>query len=197
MKAGRGNQGGWTQIEVLLAGFLGLTLVLSAGYLFTTQIRGYKDIKDQAKLQSSLKKALQGMTRQIANAGACLPNPLDHFGPEARKITFAYVDVRGTFCDPDVTVILSFRTQQGNREDTVVEDIQCVGGPSESKTIASAPHGGLDLSFRYLDKNGMATAIPALIKSVQLNLGLQTEKAAKMVQRTSQESIRVQLVNLI
>lgn len=155
MKPLRKGQGGWTQIEVLLTGFLGLTLVLSGGYLFTSQVRGYQDIKDQAKLQASLKRALQGMTRQISNAVACLPNPLDHFGPEARRLTFAYVDVRGTFCDPDVIVILSFGTQSGAQEDKVVEDIQCVGGPSESRTIATAPRGGLDLSFRPEEQAGI------------------------------------------
>jgi hypothetical protein len=197
MNGMRAGQGGWTQLEVLLAGFLGLTLVFAGGYLFTSQVRGYQDIKNQAKIQSGLKKAMQGMTRQIANAGACLANPTDHFGPEAKKLTFAYVDVRGSFCDAEDTVIVSFYSLQGSKDDAVVEKIQCMGGPSQTRTLASVPHGGLNLSFRYLDKNGAPTAVPSLIKSVQFDLGLQTGKVAKSMQRTREQSIRVQMVNMI
>jgi hypothetical protein len=197
MRTRSSGQGGWTQLEVLLAGFLGLTMVLASGYLFTTQVSGYQDIKDQAKIQSGLKLALQGMTRQISNAGACLANPLQNFSPQKDRITFSYVDVRGHFCDEDATVIVSFYTRAGDREDALMEDIRCDHGDSQSRTLASVPTGGLDLSFQYLDKNGSPTNTTSLIKAVQLDIGMQTGKKAKRAQRTKSQSIRVQCVNLI
>ena len=141
-------EAGISVLELLTAAFLGILLVYCSGFLFTTQVRGYKDIKNQAKVQAGLKKALQGMTRQISTAGACLPNPRQDFVPEASRLSFAYVDLHGQFCPSRTTVAMTFRVRRGSKEDSLVQEIRCAGGASRTRLLAAAPGGGFRLGHR-------------------------------------------------
>jgi hypothetical protein len=190
------KQAGWSMVELLLAGFLALTMVMAAGYLFTNQVSGYQDIKNQAKMQADLKMALGSMTRQISNAGALLTNPLDQFKPGEKKITYAYIDLNGSYCDEMAKVLISFYSTLTNKQALLMEDIRCPSGLVQSRKLATLPPGGLDMSFRYLDKNNNATNNSVAIRSVQLDLEMLSAKAGKNPQKKQKQSIRVQLVNL-
>jgi len=196
--AARRRQSGFGLIELVLAGFLAFTLLFTAGYLFKNQVQGYQDIRDQASMQAGVKKGLQAMIRQISSAGGALADPLDHFSAQSERFTFAYIDLGGNLCATDAKAIVTFYTKTGKTEDALMQDIVCAAGKVQSRKLASVPTGGLSLSFRYLDKNGVVTAKPQLIKAVELNLKLQTGKAKAGVRmrKTREQIVRVQCVNL-
>ena len=192
------SQRGLGMVELILAGFLGLTLIGMGGYLFKNQVEGFLDIRDEARVQGGFKKALQAMVRQISNAGACLPDPMDHFSNKPEKFTFAYMDIGGNFCSAGGKVIVSFYSRPGESQDVLMQDIDCGSGKRQSRALASVPKGGLALSFRYLDKKGNATVLPTQVRSVEIDLKLQTgkAKAGKRLRKTRQQTVRVQCVNL-
>jgi hypothetical protein len=194
----RAPQAGFGMVELVLAGFLAFTLLSMAGYLFRSQVQGYRDIRDQARIQAAVKKALQAMTRRISNAGGGLPDPMAGFSPKADRLTFAYLDLGGAYCGISAKTIMSFHKTTGNSGDTLMQDIDCGGGKHQSRPLASVPAGSLGLSFRYLDKAGEATMQPGQIKSVELNLNLMTgkAKAGERFRKTREQIIRVQCVNL-
>jgi hypothetical protein len=189
------RQQGWSQVETLLAGFLGFVLVLSGGYLFKNQIGEYHDIKNQAEMQAGFKKALQGMSRQIPNAGGFVPDRKD-FSIQPGGFTFAYMDWLGHSCPGRSIVVVSYYVKSGNQEDALMEDIACKTGPSQSRVLASASHGGLDLSFRYLDKNGFPTVNPALMKAVDVDLVMENGKTGLHPRWSRHQTIRIQCPNL-
>jgi hypothetical protein len=192
------RQAGFGVVEIILAGFLAFTLLCIVGYLFKSQVQGYRDIRDQASIQAAVKKALQAMTRRISNAGGCLPDPMANFSAKAERLTFAYLDLGGGYCDPSTKTIMSFYKTTGESGDTLMQDIDCGGGDRQLRSLASVPAGSLNLSFRYLDKTGEATMTPGQIKSVELNLKLMTgkAKAGARFQKTREQIVRVQCVNL-
>jgi hypothetical protein len=194
----RVRQAGFGAVELILAGFLAFTLLGIAGYLFKNQVQGYRDIRDQARIQAAVKKALQAMTRQISNAGGGLANPMADFSAKAERLTFAYLDLGGGYCAHSAKTILSFYKTTGKSGDTLMQDIDCGGGNRRLRTLASVPAGSLNLSFRYLDKTGEATMLPKQIKSIELNLNLMTgkAKAGARFQKTREQIVRVQCVNL-
>jgi hypothetical protein len=194
----RPRQAGFGAVELILAGFLAFTLLGIAGYLFKNQVQGYRDIRDQARIQAAVKKALQAMTRQISNAGGCLPDPMADFSPKADRLTFAYRDLGGGHCGLSAKTIMSFYRTTGASGDTLRQDIDCGGGKRQSRTLAEAPPGSLSLSFRYLDRDGVATTQPGQVKSVELNLNLMAGKpvAGARFRKTREQIVRVQCVNL-
>ena len=200
MRSRAGNlktQSGMTPMEMLVAGFLGLLLTLCGGYLFTTQIKGYSDIKDQAKMQADMKKAMAVITRQISNAGACLPDPRKGFAAGKTRLSFRYVDVKRKFCDSETdTLSMSFFSQEGEREDFLMQEIRCPGRPPDTRAVFEVP-GGLDLSFQYQDKAGAATSDVSRIHAVEVDLSLHSRKGAGRPIRTRHQVLRVNCPNLL
>lgn len=197
-RSARARQAGFGAVELILAGFLAFTLLCIAGYLFKNQVQGYRDIRDQARIQAAVKKALQAMTRKISNAGGCLPDPMADFSPKAERFTFAYLDLGGDYCDPSAKTILSFYKTSDGSGDALMQDIDCGGGKRQSRTLARVPSGSLGLAFRYLDKDGQATLQANRIKSIELNLRLASgkDKAGSSFKKTREQIVRVQCVNL-
>jgi hypothetical protein len=189
-------QSGLTLFELVMSAFLTILLVVCGGYLFTTQIRGYKDMRNQAGTQSDLKLAMQGMTRQISNSGAFLANPRFNFAPEASRLTLAYTDLNGKLCADKSTVTMSFYSRHGSKEDSLFHDIRCSDGTRLVRVLARAPAGGLTLAFTYFDGKGLPTVNAGLVKAVQLDLSLQNRKLVGVPSRVQRQSIRVQCVNL-
>lgn len=190
------GQAGITPLELLVAGFLGLLLTLCGGYLFTTQIKGYTDIKDQAKIQADMKKALAVITRQISNAGACLPDPRKGFAAGKNRLSFRYVDVKGKFCGAGSdTLSMSFYSKGGDRADYLMQEVRCPGAAPRTRAVFETP-GNLDLAFRYQDKAGAPTSDVARIKAVEIDLSLQTRKGAGRPMRTRHQQLRVNCPNL-
>ena len=191
------GQSGLTPMEMLVAGFLGVLLVVCGGYLFRTQVKGYTDIRDQARIQADLKKALQAITRQISNAGAFMPNPRKGFAAGKDKLTFSYVDMRKRFCsDEDDVLTMTLYSQTGDKEDYLVQEIRCPGKPVEMRTLARIP-GGVHLSFKYVDKAGTGTSDVGKIKAVQLDLTLQTKQMPGRPVRSRKQTLQIVCPNLI
>lgn len=197
-QSARARQAGFGLVELILAGFLAFTLLGMGGYLFKNQVQGYRDIRDQARIQASVKKALQAMTRHISNAGGGLTDPMSNFSAKSERLTFAYRDLGGSYCDASAKTIMSFYKTTGKSGDALMQDIDCGGGKRQSRTLASVPAGSLGLSFRYLNRNGLATPQPKQVKSVELNLSLMTGKAnaGMRYRKTRDQTVRVQCVNL-
>jgi hypothetical protein len=193
----RGRQAGLSSMEVLIAGFLGVVLTICGGYLFTTQVKGYSDIKEQARIQADMKKAMQVITRQISNAGACLPDPRKGFSAGHAKLSFRYVDVKRRFCASETdTLTMSFYAKAGSKGDYLVQEIRCPGSGAQMHTLFASP-GGLDLTFNYQDKSGAATMDVGKIHAVELDLALRTTKAGGRPVRTREQVLRVNCPNLI
>jgi hypothetical protein len=66
----------------------------------------------------------------------------------------------------------------------------------ETRTLAKVP-GGVELTFNYVDKLGVATMDVGKIKAVQLDLTLHTKERAGRPGRTRQQSLRVDCPNLL
>jgi Tfp pilus assembly protein PilW len=193
----RVRQAGMTLMELIVGGFLGLLLVLCGGYLFTTQVKGYLDIRDQTRIQADLKKAMQAVTRQISNAGACMPDPRKGFQAAPGRLSFAYVDIKGKFCDADTdTLTISIYSIEGIQADRLVQEIRCPGKAAQTRTLADVP-GGMTLAFNYMDRAGVATMDVSKIKAVQMDLTLNTKKVAGRPGRTRTQSLQVELPNLL
>lgn len=191
------GQSGVTPMELLIGGFLGVLLTVCGGYLFTTQVKGYTDIRDQARIQADMKKALAVITRQVSNAGACLPNPRTGFSAGHDKLSFRYVDVKMKFCDNENDILtMTFFANQGNEQDYLVQEIRCPGKPPETRALFQVP-GGLDLNFNYQDKAGKATMDVSKIHAVELDLSLHTRKGAGRPMRTRQQTLRINCPNLL
>lgn len=191
------GQAGMTPMELLVAGFLGLLLTLCGGYLFTTQIKGYSDIKDQAKMQADMKKAMAVITRQISNAGACLPDPRKGFSAGKQRLSFRYVDVKRKFCANETdTLSMSFFAQEGKREDYLMQEIRCPGMAPSTRAVFEVP-GGLDLAFQYHDKSGVATMDVSRIHAVEVDLSLHSRKGAGRPIRMRHQVLRVNCPNLL
>lgn len=181
-----------------MGGFLGILLVLCGGYLFTTQVKGYLDIRDQARIQADLKKAMQAVTRQISNAGACMNDPRNGFTAAHDKLSFKYMDVKMRFCDSeaDILTMTVYSKAASAEEDYLVQEISCPGKPKETRTLATVP-GGLDLVFNYVDKGGAATMDVKKIKAVQMDLTMHTKQAAGRPGRTRKQTLLVDCPNLL
>ncbi len=191
------RQSGVTPMELLIGGFLGLLLTLCGGYLFTTQVKGYTDIRDQARIQADMKKAMAVITRQISNAGACLPNPRSGFTAGHDRLSFRYVDVKRKFCDSEADILtMSFYTQSDNEQDYLMQEVRCPGKSPDTRAIFEVP-GGLDMVFNYQDKSGTATMDVSRIHAVELDLSLHTRKGAGRPIRTRQQTLRVNCPNLL
>ena len=191
------GQSGVTPMELLVASCLGLLLTICGGYLFTTQVKGYTDIRDQARIQADMKKALAVITRQVSNAGACLPNPRTGFTAGHDRISFRYVDVKMKFCDSENDILtMTFFANQGNEQDYLIQEIRCPGKAAETRALFQVP-GGLDLTFNYQDKAGKATMDVSKIHAVELDLSLHTRKGAGRPMRTRQQTLRINCPNLI
>lgn len=194
----RPGQSGFTPMELLVAGFLGVLLVICGGYLFTSQVKGYMDIRDQARIQADLKKAMQAITRQISTAGACLPDPRQGFSAGHDKLSFNYVDVKKRFCsdETDVLSMTLYSKAGSSSEDYLIQEIRCPGKATETRTLAKVP-GGVDLVFNYVDKMGAATMDVSKIKAVQIDLTLHTKEMGGRPGRTRKQSLQVECPNLI
>lgn len=185
-------------MDLLLAGSLALVLVGMSGYLFRNQVREYRDIRDQARIQADLKLAMQAMTRQIGNMGALLPNPMDGFDNSPDRIAFAYVDVPGRFCAADTRITVAFYAEQAGSQDRLMQAIACAGGARQVRQLAAVPQGGLKLAFRYLDKDGNPSVSRSGIKAVELTLALESGPAlaGRRFEKTREQAARIQCVNL-
>jgi Tfp pilus assembly protein PilW len=192
------SQRGLTTLEMLLAGFMGLMLLWAGGYLYRNLVREYLDIRDQVRIQSDMKSALQAMTRQIANMGALLPDPLEGFSPRSARLDFAYTDVPGRFCPPGSRVSVAFYAEQGGKGDRLMQTLLCKDGNAQTRQLAATPPGALRLSFRYLDGSGTQTLDRASIKSVELTLALETgpARAGRRFEKTREQVSRIQCMNL-
>lgn len=191
------GQRGFTSMEMLMAGFLGVLMLVCGGYLFTTQVRGYTDIRDQARIQADVKKAMQAITRQISNAGACLPDPRHGFSAAHDRLSFEYVDVKKRFCDDEDDVLnITLYSKPEEARDYLIQEIRCPGKPVLTRTLAEVP-GGVDLAFNYVDRHGSSTMDVSKIKAVELDLSLHTRKTAGRPVRTRTLSLQVDCPNLL
>jgi hypothetical protein len=194
---GRKRQSGMTAMELLVGGFLGLLMLLCGGYLFTTQVKGYLDIREQARIQADLKKAMQAITRQISNAGAFMSNPRKSFSAGHDRLSFSYMDVKRKFCDDESDVLtMSLYSQEGGEQDFLMQEIRCPGKVTLTRTLARVP-GGLDLTFNYVDKLGVSTMDVNKIKAVQMDLTLRTSKRPGRPVRTRKQTLQVECPNLL
>jgi hypothetical protein len=194
----RGRQAGVGLLELILAGFLSFILIGTGGYMFRRQVHEYLDIREQARVQAGLKRALQIMTLEIANAGAALPDSRESFAAQASSLTFAYTDLTGRSCPTGSKARVTFRATSTSQGDRIVQDIACNGRTAPAQVLAQAPQGKLRLAFRYYDISGTITADPGQVKAVDLEVSLQTAgpKAGKTAFKTRAQTVRIQCPNL-
>lgn len=191
-------QSGLGTLELILAGFLGFTLVGMGGLMFRRQVHDFLDIREQARIQAGLKLAMQSMTLEMANAGALLPDPRASFSPLPSRFTFAYIDLTGRSCPEDSKAQVTYRVVSDQATDRIVADVACDGRKMPAHALATAPRGKLGLSFRYYDRRGVETTRPDQIKAADLQITLKTAgpKAGRQVPRIRAQTVRVHFMNL-
>ncbi|GEM_PF-6092166 len=189
------NQNGLTLMELLMATGIGLLLVASGSFLFMGQVKGYKDLGSQARLQTMTKKAVQSMNTEIANTGASLANKRYKFIMSANKFQFTYVDLKSRHCGSSDTVTLAYYAKAGGTKgDTLMSQVTC----NSQKPTATPMIKGLGLiacTFTYYDINGAVTPIASKVKSVEFSLDVKSQKGKSLFVRDRNPKIRVELLN--
>lgn len=190
------RQAGMTTAELMMAAFVGLTLIGMSGFLFVRQANAYSDLKKTAAAQAAMKKILHVMTRDIASAGGWLGNPRRDFRAEPGRIRFAYFDVRGRYCGTPDTVVMSFSLARGQVAADLIQEYRCGGGRPERRVLASGAGNDLGLSFEYLDSLGLITPSPARMKAVRISVAKRSERAGRMPATLRTQTVQVEMVNL-
>ncbi len=190
----RNGQAGISIIELAISIGLGGMLVASATYLFVGQVRGYKDIGSQARLQTMTKAAVQTMNTEIANTGACLANKRYKFTMAANQVQFAYVDLKARHCAAtDTVTVLYYVKSGGSLTDTLMEKITCNSNPPRYQGMIRGV-GKVTMAVTYYDLNGAVTAAPAKVKALQFSLDV-TSGAKSLYAKSRKPTVRVELLN--
>lgn len=188
------GQAGLTVMEALVAGSLGLFLILLAQMLFRGQMLNFHDMGSQVRLQARMKQAMQGMTKEIANTGACLKDNRRGFSMGADRLGLSYVDVGGRHCPAWDTVTVTFQAlREGNGGPALVKDIACASGPRERQVLVEG--GGIALAFTYRDRQDRITVDPRAVRAVEFTVALASDGRNDRFRKTRLPQARVQLVN--
>jgi hypothetical protein len=194
------RQSGITLMELVMCLGIGALLVASGTFLFIGQVKGYKDIGSQARLQTMTKKAVQTMNTEIANTGASLSNRRLNFLNTTGKFQFAYVDLKSRHCASSDTVTLSYFTRSGGTKgDTLVAQVRCNSRPPTSTPLVKGL-GAITLGFTYFDISGVVVtgttaADKANIKAVEFSLDVKSPAGKSLFVRDRNPKIRVDLLN--
>jgi hypothetical protein len=188
------DRSGMTLMEVVMSAGIGMLLVATAGFLFLGQVRGYRDIGTQAKLQTAAKGAVQNMVTEIANTGACMANKRYKFIMKPAQLQFTYMDLKGRDCPESDTVLLSYAVHQGSMGDTLVQTVGCNSLATKTRGILKG-EGDITLAFTYYDKNGVVTAVPANVKSIEFTIDVKSMSGGSLFVRDRNPKLRVELFN--
>ncbi len=198
---GRGGRlagaGGFTLVEMIIAGGLGVLAAALGAFLFLGHLRGYQDMDIQAKLNTDSKQVVLVMSREIANTGAVLANPRQNFLMQPDRIRLSYIDLRGRYCRTDQAVIASFyvsRAVNTARGDTLFHEYQCPGRRPVKKALIVGT-GRVDLRLRYFDRHGVVTTLPASVKQVEFVLEMRSAQGKSLFDRRRLPNGRIELVN--
>ncbi|HKP95343.1 MAG TPA: hypothetical protein VJ385_06255 [Fibrobacteria bacterium] len=184
---------GLTVMEALVAGSLGLMLVLLAHMLFRSQMLNFNDMGSQVQLQAKVRQAMQGMTKEIANTGACLKDNRRGFAMGPDRLGLSYVDVSGRHCPAWDTVTVTFQALRGGEGSALVKDIACASGARNRQVLVEG--GGIALAFTYRDRQDRITADPRAVRAVEFTVALASEGRNDLFRKTRLPQARVQLVN--
>lgn len=190
----RESQAGVTLIELALSVVIGAMLIASTTYLFKSQVRGYKDIGSQARLQSATKGAMQTMNTEIANTGACLNNKRFRFTMDPNQLKFAYKDLKARHCPVDDTVTVEYFVKAGGAKgDTLIERLTCNSNDPVTKPLIKG-FGAVTIALSYYDLNGIATATASKVKAVEISLDVKSGGKSLYAQNRNPK-LRVELLN--
>ncbi|MDB5104391.1 MAG: hypothetical protein JWP91_2080 [Fibrobacteres bacterium] len=182
-------------MELLLCAGIGILLVASGSYLFIGQVKGYRDIGSQARLQTMTKSAVQSMNTEIANTGACLSNKRYKFIMQSAKFQFTYVDLKGRHCGASDTVAITyFAKAGGSKGDTLMAQVACNSNPPIFMPLIKGL-GVVTIGFTYYDLNGAVTLLPAKVKSVEFSLDVKSQAGKSLFVRDRNPKVRVELLN--
>jgi hypothetical protein len=187
------GQSGYSLLEYFLAAVIGIMLVASAGYLFLGQVRGYRDIGTQARLQTMTKIAVQAMNTEIANTGACLANKRYKFTMLPTQIQFTYMDLKARHCASSDTVTMAYYVKAAKGNDTLMEKIACNSRPPSYHPLIKGV-GAITLGLTYYDVNGATTATASRVKAVEFNLDVKSS-GKSLYKLNRNPKVRVELLN--
>lgn len=185
---------GLTLLEVLIAAAIAVVVVLLGGFLFLGQLRGYRDLDVQAKIQTQAKIAVQSMSRDIGNTGAVLDDKRLNFQMQSSRIQFSYVDLKGRHCPATDTVTTSFYVTRSSRGDTLMQQIQCNQRTPTGRAIVKG-FGTINLAFTYYNATGIVTAVAANVRQVEFTLDLRSPQGKSLFERSRMPRVRVELIN--
>lgn len=187
-------------MELVMCVGIGILLLASGAFLFIGQVKGYKDIGSQARLQTMTKKAVQTMNTEIANTGASLADRRLNFINAANKFQFSYVDLKSRHCGSSDTVTLAYYAKSGGTKgDTLIAQVKCNSLPPTYTPMIKGL-GVVTLGFTYYDVGGAAitgttSADKAKIKAVEFSLDVKTMAGKSLFVRDRNPKIRVDLLN--
>lgn len=193
-RSGKSSQAGMSLIEVVMAVGIGMLLVASGSFLFIGQIRGYKDLGSQARLQMMTKNAVQSLNTEIANTGACLNDKRHRFGMFPDSLQFTYVDLKSRHCAATDTVTMSYYVAPGSTGDTLMAKSHCNSRPASFAPLIKG-FGAITVGFVYYDLNGAVTALPAKVKAVEFTINVKSQAGKSLFVRDRNPKVRLELLN--
>lgn len=189
-----GTQSGMSLIEVLIGSAIAVLVIGTAGTLFLGQAKGYQDIGTVAKLQSVVKVAVQNMSTEIPNTGACMNNKRYNFIMDSIQIKFTYLDLKKRHCAETDTATISYYKKTGTSGDTLYQSIKC-NNLTTTKVPLVRGQGAIILKFKYFDKLAAVTAVAANVRSIEFSIDVKTKQGKSLFERTRKPVVRVGLVN--
>lgn len=189
-----GSRAGLTLLEVLIAAAISVVVVLLGGFLFLGQLRGYRDLDVQAKIQTQAKIAVQSMSRDIGNTGAVLDDKRLNFQMQSSRIQLAYMDLKGRHCAASDTVTTSFYVTKSPLGDTLMQQIRCNSRTPTRRAIVKGV-GTINLGFTYYNATGSVTWVAANVRQVEFTLDLRSPQGKSLFDRSRMPRVRVELMN--
>lgn len=187
-------EAGLTLVEVLVAAGIALALAALGGFLFLGQLRNYRDLDAQARIQTQAKLASQGMARDLSNTGAVLDDKRLNFVMRSDRVQVAWIDLKGRYCRTSDTVTTSYSVSRGHSGDTLLQTVRCNRRAATRRPVVIGL-GRIGLAFAYFDRNGLPTAIPAEVRQVEFDLDIRSPQGKSLADRRSNPRVRVELVN--
>lgn len=153
----------------LMEALVGMLLLGVIGAVFASIYRNLDrsagKISEDVELQSLVKGLDQELHADLDRAGFGLEGSPVFGYMETKRVRIFYRDLIGSYCSEGQLAGVYYGQANGGISRSVTCD-----GVDVQRRSTGANRDSLDISFRYLDNKGMATADPGLVRNVEYTL---------------------------
>lgn len=163
----RPGQAGLTIAEVVVGlGLMGIVAVILAG-AYKVVSRGKTDIANITSMQQTAKTAGTRLESDLKRAGFGLGGATVFSTLRTREVAFSFKDLVGAACAAGEIAAIRYSMDQGE----MVRELWC-GGASSGRKATSTGRDSIQVTFRYLDDRGHATAQSGRVRTVEYTLDM-------------------------